>query len=261
MRWEPTPKFVPLCDRAHFLSITTVVTIISMELFFFQGQLWRIPLCEHYTTRLKFWTVSCHLHLGQFLTPKLHFSFSYSWPFLHLSEVVFLKECFICNFSSSIIGKANPCQAADQYMQCVYQMIDNQVYNSNLTSDFAFIEALDNRNFYVIGGSYHFLPVSALQPRALMIEVVMLTFNVSPIYTTYCMAVLFTRFIIKHLGFQPISSCTSINSWTAKPLCPYFNGVNFWADVALSITFLAVLIFLPTAQIDDKGRNWVKDTT
>ena len=122
-----------------------------------------------------------------------------------------------------MIGKANPCQAADQYMQCVYQMIDNQVYNSNLTSDFAFIEALDNRNFYVIGGSYHFLPVSALQPRALMIEVVMLTFNVSPIYTTYCMAVLFTRFIIKHLGFQPISSCTSINSWTALPLCPYFK--------------------------------------
>ena len=26
-------------------------------------------------------------------------------------------------------GKANPCQAADQYMQCVYQMIDNQVLN------------------------------------------------------------------------------------------------------------------------------------
>ena len=38
-----------------------------------------------------------------------------------------------------MIGKANPCQAADQYMQCVYQMIDNQVYISILTSDFAFI--------------------------------------------------------------------------------------------------------------------------
>ena len=49
-----------------------------------------------------------------------------------------------------MIGKANPCQAADQYMQCVYQMIDNQVYNSNLTSKFVFIEALDVRNFYII---------------------------------------------------------------------------------------------------------------
>ena len=108
-------------------------------------------------------------------------------------------------------------------MQCVYQMIDNQVFNSNLTSDFAFIEALDVRNFYFICGAYYFLPVSALQSRALKIKVVIMTFNVSPIHTTYCMAVLFTRFIIKHLGFQPNNSCTSINSWTAPPLCPYFK--------------------------------------
>ena len=122
-----------------------------------------------------------------------------------------------------MIGKANPCQAADQYMQCVYQMIDNQVYNSNLTSAFAFNEALDIRILYTFGDAFYFIPVSAVQPGTLKIKVVMLTFNVSPIYTTYCMAVLFTRFIIKHLGFQTNNSCTSINSWTAPPLCPYFK--------------------------------------
>ena len=83
--------------------------------------------------------------------------------------------------------------------------------------------ALDIRILYTFGDGFYSIPVSALQPRTLKIKVVMLTFNVSPIYTTYCMAVLFTRFMIKHLGFQPNNSCTSMTSWTAPPLCPYFK--------------------------------------
>ena len=71
-----------------------------------------------------------------------------------------------------MIGKANPCQAADQYMQCVYQMIDNQVYNSNITLVFAFNEALDIRILYTFDDAFYFIPVSALQPRALKIKVV-----------------------------------------------------------------------------------------
>ena len=53
-----------------------------------------------------------------------------------------------------MIGKANPCQAADQYMQCVYQMIDNQVHNSNLTLVFAFNEALDIGILYTFGDAF-----------------------------------------------------------------------------------------------------------
>ena len=121
-------------------------------------------MCQHCAAR---WSISLlvHLLLALLVNRLWHL---FVWPFHILWRV--------WGSFNLRAGKANPCQAADQYMQCVYQMIDNQVLNIFFQCPDSCIASLvvDNDVPHVTfmwkkddWNKRRVHPVSALQSRAL----------------------------------------------------------------------------------------------